>query len=191
MAGHDIFTYECSLKAHNMATKITLHKDKDKKSDPELHLQQILFPALPNLFDIDEFLSFELAAFFLSLFEAIYFLQKGNKLNLAEKIAKIVEGKPRSDHESDKKTKNDEPNTLDRNNPMTDISIATKNHQYAVDGGSLMHRIWRKNKTYGEIAEHCADFVLAKPFMEIYREAILVFDGYGRKTSTKDITHLR
>ena len=33
--------------------------------------------------------------------------------------------------------------------------------------------------------------VLAKPFIEIYGKAIAAYDGYDRKTSTKDITHMR
>ena len=74
---------------------------------------------------------------------------------------------------------------------MSDIPIATGNHQYAVDGGSVMCRIWSNDKIYGEIVEHCSDVVLAKPFMEIYGKAIVAFDSYDRKTSTKDITHMR
>ena len=63
----------------------------------------------------------------------------------------------------------------------------TGNHQYVVDGGSLLYRIiWRKDKTYGEIAESCAKFVCAR-----YGKIIVVFDGYDGKPSTEDMVHLR
>ena len=73
-----------------------------------LHL--FLFAASTNLVDMDEFLSFELEAFLLSLCEAVNFLQKPNKPNHSEKISKITEEKSCSYHESDRKT-NDEPRT--------------------------------------------------------------------------------
>ena len=66
-------------------------------------------------------------------------------------------------------------------------SYADLNHQYVLDGGSLLHRICgAKGKTYGEIAVSCSQFVLRK-----YDKAIVVFDGYDTGPSTKDITHLR
>ena len=66
-------------------------------------------------------------------------------------------------------------------------SYANLNHQYVLDGGSLLHRIcWAKGKTYGEIAVSCSQFVLHK-----YDKAIVIFDGYDTHPSTKDITHLR
>ena len=74
-----------------------------------------------NLVDMEEFLSFELAAFLLLLCEAVNFLQKSNKPNSSEKISKIVEEESCSYHESDRQT-NDEPKTA-----------KNQNYQYVVD----------------------------------------------------------
>ena len=84
-----------------------------------LHL--FLCAAPSNLVHMDEFSSFELAAFHLSLCEAVNFLQKPNKPNHSEKISKIVEEKSCSYHESDGQT-NDE---LKRGK--------SQNYQYVVD----------------------------------------------------------
>ena len=52
---------------------------------------------------------------------------------------------------------------------------------------SLMHRIkWSKYATYAQIASLYSDFVLSK-----YGDAIVIFDGYNSKPSTKDTTRLR
>ena len=64
---------------------------------------------------MEEFLSFELAAFLLLLCEAANFLQKSNKPNSSEKISKIVEEESCSCHESDRQT-NDEPKTAKNQN---------------------------------------------------------------------------
>lgn len=43
---------------------------------------------------------------------------------------------------------------------MNDISMDTENHWYLIDGASLLGCIIsRKDKIYGEIKEHCPDFV--------------------------------
>ena len=57
-----------------------------------LHL--FLFATPSYLVDMDEFSSFELAVFLLSLCKAVNFLQKPNKPNYSENISKIVEKKP-------------------------------------------------------------------------------------------------
>lgn len=62
------------------------------------------------------------------MFEAVNFFPKANKLNLAEKIIKRVKGKLCNDHESNWQTKNDEPNTLGKDDHMSDISVTTENH---------------------------------------------------------------
>lgn len=85
MAGHDIFTYECSrkLQADNMTTKMiqkqawAMNKEKSMKYNPELLFQQFLFVAPSNLIDMDEFISFELAV---------------NEQILTEKITKKADG---------------------------------------------------------------------------------------------------
>ena len=54
----------------------------------------------------------------------------------------------RSDHESFKQTKNYEPNTIGRDNRMSDIPIATGNHQYVVDGGfskTIYRNLWKSH----------------------------------------------
>ena len=79
-----------------------------------------------------------------------FFFQKANKLKLHEKFAKIVTVKFCSDDKSKKQREmNQRPN---RHKPMSEMS--NENHQYVVDGGSLLCCIiWQKNKTNDEIAE--------------------------------------
>ena len=58
---------------------------------------------------------------------------------------------------------------------------------YVLDGGSLLHRLPRKNgDSYNAIAESYADFTVRH-----YGQATLVFDGYGEGPSIKDNTHQR
>ena len=77
-----------------------------------------------NLVDMEEFLSFELAAFLLLLCEAVNFLQKSNKPNHSEKISKIVEEESCSYHESDRQT-NDEPKTAKKTKIISMLLIET------------------------------------------------------------------
>ena len=138
-------------------------------------LYLFLFVAPSNLVDMEEFLSFELAAFLLLLCEAVNFLQKSNKPNHSEKISKIVEEESCSYHESDRQT-NDEPKTA-----------KNQNYQYVVDWNSLcLPSSGKIDKTYCEIAEYSAGFVSRR-----YGKGTRVFDRYDRKPSTKDMVHLR
>ena len=93
-------------------------------------------------------------------------LRKADEPKLADAIVKLVnnEGIDRS---------------IDRNEDEL-------THQFVLDGVSLLHRLgWKKNITYGEIADSYSTFVVSK-----YGKAI-VFDGYNDGPSTKDKTHLR
>ena len=88
-------------------------------------------------------MSYELSAYPLSLFEASSLLRKADKPKLADAIVKLVknEGIDRS---------------IDRNED--DLT-----HQFVLDGGSLLHRHgWKKNITYGEIADSYCTFVVSK-----------------------------
>ena len=59
-------------------------------------------------------------------------------------------------------------------------------HQYALDGGSLLHSVqWKQSSSYTQIAESYANFVLKH-----YGNAMVVLDNY-ESSSTKDITHVR
>ena len=188
MQGYDIFTYECSRKAaaKNMTAKISLDKKKNIKCDPALLFQRLLLVAQTNPIDMDDILSYELSAFPLSLFETSTLLRKANKPNLTEGIVKIINATCESMNESILIE-------VDANQDSTDRSIIQKdlpdqqNIQYVLDGGSLLHRIsWTKGKSYGEIASSCCNFVLSR-----YNQAIVDFDGYDMRPSTKDMTHLR
>ena len=65
---------------------------------------------------------------------------------------------------------------------QTDIT-----YHYVLDVGSLLRCIkWVKGETYGNIAEHYANFVL-----KTYSVATVVFDGYKDAPSVKDNTHFR
>ena len=83
-----------------MATKITLGKGKSTKRHPARLFQLLLFAVPSNLVDINELLSFKIAAFPLTLLGA------GRKMERTS--LKRFEEKSRSVHESNKQTKNDE-----------------------------------------------------------------------------------
>ena len=111
-AGHPVFTYECSQKCsqnvqpHSITTQITM-KNKSIKYYARSLFQQLPLAFSSNLVDLNKFLSFELAAFLLSLAKAVNFLQKSNEPNLAaETIAKIAKEKSCRDHDSDNQIEN-------------------------------------------------------------------------------------
>jgi len=59
--------------------------------------------------------------------------------------------------------------------------------QYVLDGGALLHRIpWTVGATYAQIVEQYSEYVVRK-----YGKAIVVFDGYNGRPSTKDCAHTR
>ena len=59
--------------------------------------------------------------------------------------------------------------------------------QYFLDGGSLIHRItWHRGSTYSGICTQYITYVRRR-----YGNAIVAFDGYEARTSTKDMTHKR
>lgn len=98
---------------------------------------------------------YQLSAYPLSLFEASLLLQKADKPKLSDAIVKLVknEGIDRS---------------IDRNEDNL-------THQFVLHGGSLLHRHgWKKNITYGEIADSYCTFVVSKVW-----KAKIVFDGYN------------
>ena len=78
-------------------------------------------------------------------------------------------------------------NHVNEVNPTNTVLLESTNHQYVLDGGSLLHRInWKKGALYSEIADSYVNFVKSN-----YGEALIVFDGYLFGPSTKDHTHLR
>ena len=82
-------------------------KNKSIKYYARSLFQQLPLAFSSNLVDLNKFLSFELAAFLLSLAKAVNFLQKSNEPNLAaETIAKIAKEKSCRDHDSDNQIEN-------------------------------------------------------------------------------------
>ena len=58
---------------------------------------------------------------------------------------------------------------------------------YVLDGGALLHRIhWTRGATHDQVFEQYSAYVIRK-----YGRAIVVFDGYSDKPSTKDCAHMR
>ena len=176
-----------------MTAKISLDKKNDIKCDPGLLFQRLLLATPTNPVDKDDFLSYELAAFPLSLFETSTFLRKANKPNLAEGIVKLVKRNSDSNlnGSNDPTSDSNNVNTVDQSNGISNTipigSSIQQNHQYVLDGGSLLHRItWTKGNTYGEIGTSCSKFVFS-----CYGQAVVIFGGYGSSPSTKDMKHLR
>ena len=174
-----------------MTTKITVDKENNIKCDPAFLFQRLA--AQSNPIDMEEILSYELSAFPLSLFEIPILLRKADKPKLAGGIEKFSTHKSESTLDItdetliDSKVENYDKEKQVHGTTTTTDSYADSNHQYVLDGGSLLHRIcWAKDKTYVEIAVSCSQFVL-----RTYDKAIVVFDGYDTGPSTKDITHLR
>ena len=59
--------------------------------------------------------------------------------------------------------------------------------QYVLDGKALVHHIlWARGATYDQMFEQYSVYVTRK-----YGRAIIVFDGYSDKPSTKDCAHMR
>ena len=63
----------------------------------------------------------------------------------------------------------------------------TGQSQYALDGGSLVHRIpWQRGTTYNDICRLYTNYVTRR-----YGHAIIAFDGYREELSTKYGAHER
>jgi len=66
-------------------------------------------------------------------------------------------------------------------------TVLPQNVQYVLDGGALLHRIpWNSGKTYEGISSHYVRYVGDR-----YGNTVIVFDGYVRTPSTKDVAHSR
>ena len=108
---------------------------------------------------------YELCPFLPALFESTILMLEANKPALATALRQVT-GKVSPDSDSI--------------TAQTDIT-----DHYFLDGGSLLCRIkWVKGKTYGNIAEHYANFVL-----KTYSVATIVFVGYKDAPSVRDNTH--
>ena len=63
----------------------------------------------------------------------------------------------------------------------------TGQSQYALDGGSLVHRItWQRGTTYNDICRLYTNYVTRR-----YGHALIVFDGFQKELSTKYGAHER
>ena len=114
---------------------------------------------------MEEVLEYELSPFPPALFEASYVLKKPDKVQLAKAIADYA--------------------CSLSNKAVTNNVIKTD--CYALDGGSLIHRVpWKKGSTYGDIVNTYVEFTCKN-----YGQATVVFDGYLDLSSVKDCAHDR
>ena len=156
----------------------------------DLLFQRLLVSA-SNLVDtnIQDVFQFELCAYPPTLFESVNLPNKADKPPLAKAIKKEV---------NDNGSTQLEFLTHKEECPMTTFAILEQNeipieieyprHTFLIDGGSLLYRLkWDKYKTVQEFIDSHCKFVKNQ-----YGEnAVIVFDGYSDKPSTKDITHHR
>ena len=114
---------------------------------------------------LEEVLTYELSPYPPALFETRKILRKADKPQLAQAIRY---------------------HAVDLSSEAAMNSIP-KTDCYVLDGGSLLHRLpWKKGDSYNAIAESYAYFTVRH-----YRQATVVFDGYGEGPSMKDNTHQR
>jgi hypothetical protein len=128
MDGKDVFTHSFrgSDKAKSLASvsRVRVGDDKNIHRDPALLFQRLYLVANAINIDIEEVMKNELCAYPMSLFEAPKMLRMADKPPLAA-IHKYVD-------------------KTSRNVIMPDQQM----EQYALDGGSLLHRIpWQKGQT--------------------------------------------
>ena len=201
MEGQDVFTMKFARK-NRVKTLADKGKVQDKVSgatiDHALLFQRLLVIATnSNDIDIPEILSYELCSFPPSLFEDKQMLLKSDKPPLAKAIEKFAIQKKTDAYLSSElfqETEGEENEDISNHllesleasiNIVEDIIEAE--HQYILDGGSLLHRVmWRKGSTYDEISRPFAKFTHQE-----YGKAVIVFDGYESGPSTKDNTHRR
>ena len=148
ITGHAVFTCECSQKsqAHSITTKITV-KNKSIKYYPRPLYQQLLLAFPWNLVDLNGFLSFELAAFLLSLVTAVNFLQKSNEqILLLKRLLKYPKKNRVGIMNQKTKLKINQSKAFGRDEPISAIPMDTQDNQYVADEGSLLGHIIRPKK---------------------------------------------
>jgi len=129
--------------------------------DPQLLFQR-LSTAGSRCDDLTDVFKYELCSYPPALFQTIDVLLEADKPALAEAIWKQLP-------------------LVVRN------TVLPQNVQYVLDGGALLHRIpWNSGKTYEGISSHYVRYVGDR-----YGNTVIVFDGYVRTPSTKDVAHSR
>ena len=180
MVGKDDFSMKCARKdrVKTLANKCTV-KDKETGAsiDHALLFQRLLVSATnSNDIDLAEILSYELCSFPPSLFEDQTMLLESDKPPLAKAIETFVIEKKEyaylvreifEDIEGEEDVEIVE-------KPIDILEdVAVSQHQYVLDGGSLLHRMkWCKKSTYDEICKSFAAYVRQE-----YGNAVVVFDG--------------
>ena len=113
------------------------------------------------------------------MFESVNLPNKADKPPLAKAIEKEV-----NDNDSTQL----EFLTHKEECPITTFAILDPQHTFIIDGGSLLYRLkWDKYKTVQEFIDSYCKFVKN----QCGENAVIVFNGYSDKPSTKDITHQR
>jgi len=129
--------------------------------DPQLLFQR-LSTAGSRCDDLTDVFKYELCSYPPALFQTIDILLEADKPALAEAIWKQLPLAVRN-------------------------TVLPQNVQYVLDGGALLHRIpWNSGETYEGICSHYVRYVGDR-----YGNAVIVFDGYVRAPSTKDVAHSR
>ncbi|KAJ8896092.1 hypothetical protein PR048_001434 [Dryococelus australis] len=129
--------------------------------DTALLFQRAFVMASSTKMDLKDILLHELSAYPTSLFESPSLLRHAEESQLLKIFPKIV-----------------------HNNENRAPEKHETNHQYILDGGSIIHRLqWQNGLTYEEIAKKYSSFVASH-----YGSAVVVFDGYNCGPSVKDNT---
>ena len=110
--------------------------------------------------DLADVFTYELCSYPPALFESKIILREASTATLADALWKYMPG---------------------------DIPMPSKNVQYILDGGALLHRVpWSKGDTYENICQKYVRYIFTH-----YGTPFVVFDGYQAGPGTKDVAHRR
>ncbi|GFN75843.1 hypothetical protein PoB_000234900 [Plakobranchus ocellatus] len=134
--------------------------------DPQLLFQRRITVSngLSEELDLPSVFEYELSCPPAVLFDPSGLLRESDKAKLTDALV------PAASQESEK-----------------DIVDETRDIEYILDGGSLLHRIpWSRSDTFAAIGQTYVEYV-----QRMYIKPRIVFDDYNDGPSTKDATHFR
>ena len=156
-----VFKKKDQVVTMSASSPVTIEQES-VQIDPQLLFQRLLTVARATEENLVETFQHELCCIPPSLFESNGLLRPANKPVLADALWKLL------DQDGEQR-------------PDGDIN-------FVIDGGALLQRIpWVRNQSYKSLCDTYVDHVMRN----FGSGAIIVFDGYPDKPTTKDQAHLR
>ncbi|KAJ8043143.1 hypothetical protein HOLleu_10106 [Holothuria leucospilota] len=155
-------SFRRSEQAVTMNAKMAVKVDGDSfEVDPQLLFQQLLIASDAMYDDKSEIFRFELCSQPSSLFDSSGLMRQANKALLADAMWNLGD--------------------------CSTEELPSGFVQYVLDGGSLIQRLpWRQGESFNSICNTYLEYVSKR-----YCNAVIVFDGYSKGSSTKDTAHIK